>query len=233
MLKFVRKKKIPVVEDNCEAVGAKFKKSFLGTIGDVGILSFDHGKNITTGEGGAILTNNKKMFNYAKEYHDHGHQLNPKFPRGMDTVKIQGFNHRMTELQAAVGLAQIKKLQFILNENKKRYLVLKQILEKKFKIRKNYKFSFPSYDTFVFKVKNKKKRDKIVKILKQSGIGTKNLPDALKWHFASYWKHLISKHEIKNINRSLNLIKEHIAIPIQIKKNSSNYSLVAKKINSI
>ena len=70
------------------------------------------------------------MFNYAKEYHDHGHQLNPKFPRGMDTVKIQGFNHRMTELQAAVGLAQIKKLQFILNENKKRYLVLKQILEK-------------------------------------------------------------------------------------------------------
>ena len=46
------------------------------------------GKNITTGEGGAILTNNSKIFKNAKEYHDHGHQLNPKFLRGMDTVRL-------------------------------------------------------------------------------------------------------------------------------------------------
>ena len=108
-----------MIEDNCEVVGAKYFNKYLGTIGDAGILSFDHGKNITTGEGGAILTNNKKIFISAKEYHDHGHQLNPKFPRGMDTVKMAGFNYRMSELNAAVGLAQIKKMGFILKENKK------------------------------------------------------------------------------------------------------------------
>ena len=48
-----------------------------------------------------------------------GHELNPKFPRGMDTVKIFGFNYRMTEMQGAVGIAQIKKIRHILNENKK------------------------------------------------------------------------------------------------------------------
>ena len=77
--KICKKNKIFMIEDNCEAVGAKYENKYLGTIGDAGILSFDYGKNITTGEGGAILTNNKSIFINSKEYHDHGHQLNPKF----------------------------------------------------------------------------------------------------------------------------------------------------------
>ena len=109
--KICRAKKLPLLEDNCESVGAKLNNKFLGTHGDIGVFSFDFGKNITTGEGGAILTNNKKYFQYSKEYHDHGHQLNPKYPRGMDTVNIFGFNYRMTEMQGAVGIAQIKKIQ--------------------------------------------------------------------------------------------------------------------------
>ena len=97
------------------------KINFLGNFGNIPIvMSFDFGKNITTGEGdGCILTNDKKIFKYCNEYHDHGHELNPKFSRGMDTVSNPGFNYRMTELQAAVGIAQLKKLNFILNENKK------------------------------------------------------------------------------------------------------------------
>ena len=46
----------------------------LGMLGDIGVLSFDFGKTITTGEGGAIITNNKKLFNYSMSYHDHGHE---------------------------------------------------------------------------------------------------------------------------------------------------------------
>ena len=69
-----RKRKIKVIEDNCESVGAKYNKSFLGTIGDIGIFSFDHGKILTTGEGGLLLTNNKKLFKRARVYHDHGHK---------------------------------------------------------------------------------------------------------------------------------------------------------------
>ena len=52
---------IPILEDNCEAVGGKYDNKYLGTIGDIGVFSFDHGKIITTGEGGMILTNKKNM----------------------------------------------------------------------------------------------------------------------------------------------------------------------------
>ena len=78
----------------------------------------------------------------------------------MDTVKIFGFNYRMTEMQGAVGIAQIKKLNFILRENKLRYKVLENLISKKFKIRKKIKFTEPSYDTFMFEVDNLKKRKK-------------------------------------------------------------------------
>ena len=230
IIKICKKCKIFMIEDNCEAVGAKYNKKYLGTIGDAGILSFDHGKNITTGEGGAILTNNKKIFLSAKEYHDHGHQLNPKFPRGMDTVKMAGFNYRMSELNAAVGLAQIKKINLILKENKKRYLILNNIVSKKFKIRKCHINTTPSFDTFIFKVDNLELRKKIVGLLKSKKIGTKNLPDAIKWHFASYWKHAISKKEINRLEKSHNKLKKHIAIPILLKKNINAYKEVANKI---
>ena len=230
IIKICKKIKIFMIEDNCEAVGGKYHNKYLGTIGDAGILSFDHGKNITTGEGGAILTNNKKIFVSAKEYHDHGHQLNPKFPRGMDTVKMAGFNYRMSELNAAVGLAQIKKINFILKENKKRYLMLHNIVSKKFKIRKCHINTTPSFDTFIFKVDNLKLRKKIVRLLKSKKIGTKNLPDAIKWHFASYWKHAISKKEINRLEESHNKLKKHIAIPILLKKNINSYKEVANKI---
>ena len=66
-----------------------------------------------------IFTNDKKLDKYARDYHDHGHELNPNFPRGEDTVKIVGFNYRMTEMQAIVGKEQLKKLNRIIKENKK------------------------------------------------------------------------------------------------------------------
>ena len=231
--KICKQKKIKLIEDNCESIGAKYKNKFLGNFGDVGIMSFDFGKNITTGEGGCILTNNKKIYEYCKQYHDHGHELNPKFSRGMDTVSNPGFNYRMTELQGAVGIAQLKKLNLILSENKKRYNLLSKTLNKKFKIRNNIKGSKASMDTFMFEVPEDKLRSKIIKYLRKSGIGIKNVPDAIRWHFASYWKHAISKKQINSIKKSKNKIERYVAIPISIKVSTQTYSKVAKKIISL
>lgn len=230
--KICKEKKIKLVEDNCESIGGKYKNKFLGNFGDLGIMSFDFGKNITTGEGGCILTNNKKIYEYCKQYHDHGHELNPKFSRGMDTVSRPGFNYRMTELQGAVGIAQLKKLNFILSENKKRYDLLLNTLSKKFKIRYKIKDSISSMDTFMFEVPNNKMRSKIVNYLRKSGIGIKNVPDAIRWHFASYWEHAISKKQINSIKKSKNKVKKYVAIPISIKVSKQTYSKVAKKIIS-
>ncbi|MDC0369941.1 DegT/DnrJ/EryC1/StrS family aminotransferase [Pelagibacteraceae bacterium] len=236
IMKIAKKYKLKVLEDNCESMGAKYKKNYLCNIGDAGVVSFDFGKTITCGEGGMILTKNKLIDKYAREYHDHGHELNPKYPRGLDTRTISGFNYRMTEMQAVVGKIQLKRLDTIIKENKKRYLGLyKNILNKSKKIefREIPKHSEPIYDTLIIFVKNKDLRKKIVKLLKKSGIGTKNLPDAINWHCASWWDHAISKDQISKIVSTKKLLQSAIAIPIWLKKSVTEYNIVANKINKL
>jgi len=230
IIKICKKKKIKIIEDNCESVGAKFNKSYLGTIGDIGIFSFDHGKILTTGEGGLILTNNKKLYANAKEYHDHGHKNVKNKPRGKDDVKSPGFNYRMTELQGAIGTAQLKKLPLILRENKKRYDMFKNILSKKVKFREHLSNSVPNYDTIIFHEKNRNKINKILKIIKNNKFSTKNLPDAIMWHCSSYWSHIFNKKEINQMKPTLKVLKRSIAIPILLKKNLKDYKKLAENI---
>ena len=196
ILNISKKYKLPILEDNCEAIGAKYNNKYLGTIGDVGILSFDQGKMIATGEGGMILTNDNKIDDYCRQYHDHGHENNPSFPRGRDTHKIYGFNYRMTEMQAAVGKVQLNKLSKMLAENKKRAKILNDILINKFEFRSIPKNSVPTWDTVIINVDNLEYREKIIKILNTDGFGTKNLPDAMEWHCSYYWDHALDSTQI-------------------------------------
>ena len=234
IIKIGKKRKIKILEDNCESVGGLYKKKYLGTLGDIGVFSFDFAKMITTGgEGGLILTNNKKFYKYAREYHDHGHENNPKFPRGNDTKSIYGFNYRMSEIQGVIGKIQLKKLDFIINDNKKKYNVLKIILQKKFKIRAIPKNSIPAYDCFIFQVKNKNLRSKIVKLLNRFGFGTKNLPDAIKWHCSYFWSHALGRKQAKKNKKTYDLLSSHIAIPIWQRKTIKNYIEIGKRIKNL
>lgn len=228
--KVCRRKKIPLIEDNCETMGGIYKGKKLGTQSDIGIFSFDFGKTITTGEGGCLLTNDKKKYSYFKRYHDHGHKLIRNLPRGIDDADMPGFNYRMTELQAAVGLAQLPKLNYILRESKKRFLAIENKLKNKVKLRGIYKGSIPNYDTLIFKIDNKKKRARIVKYLNTTGVGTKNLPDAIKWHFAFFWKHAVTKDQIKNTLISKKILEKYIAIPIFLRKKVEVYEKIATNL---
>ena len=210
-----------------------YKNKYLGSIGDVGVASYDFSKTITCGEGGMIFTNNKKIFKYCKEYHDHGHENNPKLKRGEDSRSIVGFNYRMTELQAVVGKVQLKKIDIILKENKKRYLEIEKVLKKKYELRRIPKNSKIIYDTFIFFEKNKLKRNQIVKLLNKTKFGTKNLPDAIKWHCAYYWDHALPKQQINRVKKTNDLLKASIAIPISLKKNIKQYQDLANKILKI
>ena len=230
IIKIAKKKKIFVIEDNCESVGAKYEKQYLGTLGDIGILSFDFGKTITTGEGGAILTNNQKFYKIAKEYHDHGHKNKKGIPRGMDVRARVGFNYRMTEMQAVIGKVQLQKLDYIVKENKKRYLVLKILINKKYTIRNNIINSEGIYDTFIFFEENKSLRNKIIKILNKHRVGTKNLPDAIKWHCSYYWDHAISSKEVRNSKSTKDILEISIAIPIFLSKTIGTYMKLSKEI---
>ena len=225
-----KKYKIPVVEDNCEAVGAKYKGKFLGTLGDIGIFSFDHGKILTSGEGGMILTNKNKLLKYCKEYHDHGHENNKNLPRGRDTKKIFGFNYRMTEIQGTIVNEQLKKLSKIIKDNSSKFNVLKNIVSPHFKTRLIPKGSMCINDTLIIFQSNKVKKKEIIKILKKYKFGTKNLPDAMEWHCSFFWEHALKKSQIIRSKKTLKILQDCIAIPIWKRKTIKDYQKLGNKI---
>jgi len=228
-----KKYNLPIIEDNCEAIGAKFKDNFLGTIGDIGVMSFDHGKMIACGEGGMVLTNNKNYAEFVSQYSDHGHENNPNLPRGQDNRVMPGFNYRLTEIQAAIGKVQLTKLEFMLVENKKRYEVLRKSILPFYKIREELPFHKGSYDTFIFNVMDPLLREKIISFIKESNFGTKNLPDAMEWHCSYFWEHALDKEQILNSKRSFQILTNQIAIPILLKKSIFEYQKLGDGIASL
>lgn len=116
-----------LIEDACQAIGGTYNNKPLGSIGDLGCFSFDFVKTITCGEGGAVITNNETYYLNADHYSDHGHDHIGN-DRGAESHPFLGFNYRISELHAAVGLAQIKRLPDFLSIQKKNYTILRDSL---------------------------------------------------------------------------------------------------------
>ena len=218
-----KKYNIPIIEDACEIVGGKNNNGYYGCLGDIGVFSFDFGKNITCGEGGMLLTNNRKYYEYARSYTDHGHALEPKVARGNDKAIMPGFNYRMTEIQAAIGKVQLNKLENIINEHKKRYQILNNFFPNKPYIRQELNNCRGSYDTFIFINLQDNQANEILKILKLNNFGTKNLPDAMRWHCSYFWEHLIGEEGFKHSKKTYKILSNAIAIPIFIKRSLKEY----------
>ena len=121
--------KLLLLEDACQSIGASYKGKSLGTIGDAGTLSFDFVKTITCAEGGAVLTNDKKIYTNCEGYTDHGHDHIGN-DRGAEQHPFIGYNYRISELHAAVGLAQFRKLDSFLFIQKKNHQYLQAELAK-------------------------------------------------------------------------------------------------------
>jgi 8-amino-3,8-dideoxy-alpha-D-manno-octulosonate transaminase len=124
-----RDHKLILLEDACQSIGASYKGKSLGTIGDAGTLSFDFVKTVTCAEGGAVLTNNKSVYTNADGYSDHGHDHIGN-DRGAELHPFIGYNFRISELHAAVGLAQFRKLDIFLSIQKKNHQYLQAELSK-------------------------------------------------------------------------------------------------------
>lgn len=116
-----------LLEDACQSIGGSYKGKKLGTIGDAGTFSFDFVKTITCAEGGVVMTNRETVYRASDGYTDHGHD-HKGIDRGADLHPFIGYNFRISELHAAVGLAQIKKLDGFLALQKINHAALKNAL---------------------------------------------------------------------------------------------------------
>jgi len=127
LMQICKEHNLILLEDACQSFGAKYKGRALGTVGQAGTFSFDFVKTITCGEGGAVITNDKDLYIKCDGYTDHGHD-HAGVDRGADTHPFIGYNYRISELHAAIGLAQIGKLDQFLAIQKKNHSALKAML---------------------------------------------------------------------------------------------------------
>jgi len=242
IVKIAKENKIKVLEDAAQACGGEYKGKKLGAIGDIGIFSFDFAKTITTGEGGMIITNDIEIGNKCREFSDHGHQNNPKFPRGEDTRRSWGFTYRMTELQGAVGVVQLSRLEYELKKLKENHDAIFNNIKSFDNIKwvTFHEKKGKTNDTIVFFMKNNGAAKKATLLLKERNIPTKDLPDAIKWHYAGLWEHMLPGLEIykgKDLMslwpKSTDLLLRAISIPVNIKMSKEDILKVSDAINAI
>jgi 8-amino-3,8-dideoxy-alpha-D-manno-octulosonate transaminase len=223
IVKIAKSHDIPILEDNAQSCGGTYQQKMLGTMGDAGITSFDFGKVLTTGEGGMIITNSESVFKRAREYSDHGHELNPAFPRGEDTRSMSGVNFKMTELQGAIGLAQLKKMDYIISRQRKNKNKIKDALSdiSQIEFRDIPNPDGDTGDSVIFFFSSRSETKAFMQHWTKKGFGTKNLPDAINWHFAGTWDHILRHYDryagkdlIKLFGRSDDLLRRAVALPV-------------------
>ena len=188
-----------LIQDTCDALGSKFNGNKVGFYGDIGTLSFYPAHHITTGEGGAVFTNNIKLKRIAESFRDWGRDCycepgkdntcKKRFdwklgdlPYGYDHKYIYshcGYNLKITDMQAACGVAQIEKLNDFVNKRNENFEYLKKnllLFQDKFIFPEQTKKATPSWFGFLLTIKdNQIDRNKIIEFLNEKKIGTRLL----------------------------------------------------------
>lgn len=180
-----------LIEDACQSVGSSLDGKALGTFGDMGCFSFDPVKTITCGEGGAVVTNDDELYRLADGYADHGHD-HIGDDRGLEGHPILGTNLRISELNAAVGLAQLRKLDAILKIQRTHKSRIKQALAKHSEVsfrdipdKKGDSASFLS-----FFLPDEARTREIAQLLGKAGVDGCFYWYDNAWHYLRNWEHL-------------------------------------------
>ena len=225
LIKLCKKKKIKIVEDAAEALGTFYnngalKQKHAGTVGDIGCLSFNGNKIITSGGGGMIITNNKKL---AKEARYLSTQATDDSIRYIHNDI--GYNYRLTNIQAAVGCAQLEKINFFIKRKKQIYNFYKNsFLNSKF-------ISFASVPNYSFNNKwmmsiivKKKYKKKLIDYLIKKKIQVRSIWKPI--HIQKPYKNY-QKFQITNANK---VYSEVINIPCSTNLKLSDAKKVVKNI---
>ena len=233
-IKYLSKKyNFKIIEDASHAVGSVYQNNQIGNCkySDVCIFSFHPIKIITTGEGGALLTNSKKIYEKFSLLRSHGINKNIKSnnnPWHYDQVFL-GYNYRMNEIEAALGISQLRKLKKFLKERYKISEIYKSNLNlKNIKFQHLIKDCKSSMHLFIIRV-SESKRTIIYKELKKNNIYT-------NFHYIPIYRHTFyKKYKIKydNFKNAEKYYKEAISIPLYCGLKIKTQMKIIKIINKL
>lgn len=185
---------IPVLEDTAQATGGRIDGRHLGTFGKCGTFSFDAVKTLTTGEGGMIITADESLWRTMSEYHDHGHDhaVNPG-GRGGEGRRFIGSNYRMMEIQGAIGLAQLAKLDMMLAEMRKNKARLQEAASviPGVSFRALVDASGDTATHFSFFLQDREHCRRVNGVLREHGCGAISFAENT-WHYYPKWEHLLN-----------------------------------------
>ncbi|MEK0415129.1 MAG: hypothetical protein RL352_526 [Actinomycetota bacterium] len=234
------RKNVVLIEDAAWGCGGSLDGRALGTWGRMGTYSFDFAKTMTTGEGGMIVFRDKRDYERAAAWHDHGHENNPAVPRWEDTRSGSGFNYRMNELQGAVGLAQLKKLDDVVRRQRtNRDALWRAIADIPGVIARDVPVgSHETADALVFETTSAQVARDTRAALVASGLSTKILPEAVTWHFAGTWSHmpeLVARHGdlSQAFPATAARLSRCVSLPITVKMDESTPAKMRQAIQSV
>ena len=185
---------IPVLEDTAQAPGASLNGRMSGSFGLCGTFSFDPVKTMTTGEGGMIITDDEKLWRQMSEYQDHGHDhvANPG-GRGGEGRSFIGFNFRMMELQGAIGLAQLAKLDGIVAAQRRNKAVLREVVAQlpEVSFRTVLDPAGDNASFLAFFLPDAQRARQVNAVLAEQGAGAVYFANNT-WHYYPKWEHLLA-----------------------------------------
>ena len=227
IVKFCKKKNIRIIEDCAEAFGTTYKKKHVGKFGDIGTFSFFGNKTITTGEGGILIFKKKEDFALASKLRNQG--MSPLKKYWHDEV---GFNFRMTNMQAAIGLAQLEQANYFI---KRKIEIQKKFVKKLKNLKEIY---FPKKNKIVknshwltyFRINNLKEgkniRKNLLKFLINKGVEART--GFYSAHTMGIYKRYINKK--LSYKNSINASKNLISLPSSVNLTDNEIDYIASKI---
>ncbi|MDG1064075.1 MAG: DegT/DnrJ/EryC1/StrS family aminotransferase [Flavobacteriaceae bacterium] len=197
-----------LLEDACQAIGGTYRGKALGSYGDLGCFSFDFVKTITCGEGGAVITNNKTFALHADQFQDHGHD-HVGSDRGAETHPYLGYNFRISELNAAVGCAQLERMNDILAQQQKHYQFLRAAIKdiEGVTFRHVPEGGVENYSFLNIFLPTVALAEQVHAAMTQSGIDACFYWFKNNWHYISGWPHLT---QAKSLYPMMPIVQERL-----------------------
>jgi 8-amino-3,8-dideoxy-alpha-D-manno-octulosonate transaminase len=212
IMSICKEQNILFIEDSAQALGASYKGKMVGTFGTCGTYSFDFFKITTCGEGGVLVTNDKEIYRKADVVSDHGHDHIGN-NRGMENHPFLGMNYRIGEINAAIGLAQMRKIEFMLRKQKEHFIQLKNTLKAHSQISLRL---VPDEEgdscTFIsFLLPNEKDARMVMKNFTENGVDGVQYWYDNHFHYYKNWEHI---HNLKSTSK----------LPVHILNTPQNYA---------